>query len=157
MMARVQFMPTNNDVLAGILFIAIGLIFGIYIFSSLDIGSPQAMGPGFFPFWLAGLLVIFGAVIALRGERKSDQDAHPVAWRGLVTLTASTVLFGLAVDPFGLVPALAISILLATGASGNMGVRRALAVTLGLVLICLVVFYWMLGTPLQLFGPWLHF
>jgi hypothetical protein len=149
-------MPANNDVLAGILFIALGILFGAYIYATLDVGTPRAMGPGYIPSRLCGLLILFGVLIALRSQPASTANEAAIAWRGLITLTGSTVLFGLMIGPFGLVPALAVASLLAAWASRRMTPLFSLALTASLLVICVVIFYWLLGTPLQLFGTWLR-
>ena len=70
-----------RDVAAGILFVAIG---GWFVVSALELelGTALRMGPGYFPLVLAGLLILLGALVVIRGIR--DRPAHigSVAWRG---------------------------------------------------------------------------
>jgi putative tricarboxylic transport membrane protein len=148
--------PANDDLIAGLLFIALGLASGVYIHVTLDIGTPQTMGPGYIPSRLAGLLVLFGAVIALRA-RPSAREAPAIAWRGLIALTGSMAMFGLTAGPLGLIPALALAIFLAAWASRRMTMRLALILTASLTAACILIFKVMLGAHLRLLGPWLDF
>ena len=53
-----------KDILAGGVFIALGLAFGIGSLS-YDIGTPLRMGPGYVPLVLGGLLAALGAAIVV--------------------------------------------------------------------------------------------
>lgn len=82
----------------------------LWISRDYETGTVIAMGPGFFPKAVAGLLIFLGIVILLVGGRdvKPDEDsARPSS--GLATLgrivlcvIGSVVLFGLALQPLGL-------------------------------------------------------
>jgi uncharacterized membrane protein len=143
-----------KDLGAGLIFIAIGVAFGLGA-TGLEIGTALRMGPGYFPLVLAGLLVALGLAIVAQSVGHKATDGTPVPWRGLVLILAVPIIFGLTVRGLGLAPALAIAVLISAFASRRMSVPLALALSLGLTLFCLLVFSFGLGLPLRLFGPWL--
>jgi hypothetical protein len=143
-----------KDIGAGLIFIAIGLLFGLGA-TGLDIGTSLRMGPGYFPLVLAGLLVALGLAIVAYGFGHTATGRLVVPWRGLVLILAAPVVFGLTVRGLGLVPAIALVVLISAFASRRMSVPLALALSLGLTVFCVLVFSLGLGLPLRLFGPWL--
>lgn len=143
-----------KDLGAGLIFIAIGVVFGLGSMG-LEIGSALRMGPGYFPLVLAGLLVALGLAIVAQGFGHEATGELVVPWRGLVLILAVPIVFGLTVRGLGLVPALVLVVLISAFASRRMSVPLALALSLGLTLFCVLVFSFGLGLPLRLFGPWL--
>ena len=143
-----------KDFGAGLIFIAIGVVFGLGSIG-LEIGTALRMGPGYFPLVLAGLLVALGLAIVARSFGHEATGQVVVPWRGLVLTLAVPIVFGLTVRGLGLVPALALAVLISAFASRRMSVPLALALSLGLTLFCILVFSFGLGLPLRLFGPWL--
>jgi hypothetical protein len=143
-----------KDIGAGLIFVAIGLLFGLGAMN-LDLGTPLRMGPGYFPLILAGLLVALGLAIVAYGLGHSATGRLTVPWRGLLLILPAPVVFGLTVRGLGLAPALALVALISAFASRRMSVPLAIALTVGLTVFCVLVFSLGLGLPLRLFGPWL--
>jgi hypothetical protein len=145
-----------RDVLAGAIFIALGLVFLVGALG-LERGTAFRMGPGYFPLVLAGLLVLIGAAIALRALREEELaiNMHAVPWRGLVLILGAPVLFGLTVRGLGLLPAIAIVALISSFASRRMKPVLAAGITVVLTVFCVLVFNVGLGLPIRLIGPWL--
>ena len=143
-----------RDIGAGLIFIAIGLLFGLGSIR-LEIGTALRMGPGYFPLVLAGLLVALGLVIVAHGLRHPTTGRLAIPWRGLVLILAAPVVFGLTVRGLGLVPTLMLVVLISAFASQRMSVPLALVLSAALTLFCVLVFSLGLGLPLRLFGPWL--
>jgi hypothetical protein len=139
---------------AGVIFIAIGLLFGVGA-TNLDLGTALRMGPGYFPLILAALLVVLGLAIVVSGLGHTVPDRLRVPWRALVLILAAPVVFGLTVRGLGLAPALALVALISAFASHRMSVALAVGLSLGLTAFCVLVFSFGLGLPLRLFGPWL--
>jgi len=121
----------SKNFLAGNLYIAFGLL-GLWLARTLETGTASAMEAGYFPRLVGMLLVVIGA--ALAGTALIDPDAAPERgkWRPLLFVTLSCLAFALLLKPFGLVLTLAISVVLARFASGNI---RPLA----LLLLCVVL------------------
>ncbi len=142
-----------QDVGAGIIFAAIGLVFGVGA-THLELGTALRMGPGYFPLILAGLLVALGLAIVLKGLSRSALDRLTVPWRGLVLILTAPVAFGVTVRGLGLAPAIALVALISAFASRRMSVPLALGLSFGLTVFCVLIFSVGLGLPLRLFGPW---
>jgi hypothetical protein len=143
-----------RDIGAGLIFIAIGILFGLGSLE-LELGTALRMGPGYFPLVLAGILVVLGVVILVQGFGHPTTGALVVPWRGLTLILAAPVVFGLTVRGLGLVPAVMLVVLISAFASRRMSVLLALVLTVALTLFCVLVFSFGLGLPLRLFGPWL--
>ncbi|WP_116653003.1 tripartite tricarboxylate transporter TctB family protein [Pelagibacterium sediminicola] len=125
---------SQKDLVAGAIFVAIGIFF---VVSSLEyrLGTPARMGPGFFPLILGILLSLLGSGViltALRGEPDEGGRLDTFNLRGLGVIIFTTVLFGILIQPLGLLVTLsicaAITSLAAPGArplviAGNVGVQ----------------------------------
>src|SRR3954471_14838426 len=74
---------TLQDVWAGLLLAAFGiaaLVFG----ADLAMGTARRMGPGYMPYGLAWLLILCGAVVALRGVVGSGGTVAPLSLRPFI-------------------------------------------------------------------------
>ena len=146
-----------RDVLAGLIFIAFGLTFaGISI--TYELGTAFQMGPGYFPFVLGLLLVLFGLAIAVDGFLKTEtEEIGAIPWRGLLLLSAAVIVFGLGVKRLGLAPSLFVAAFLAALSSARTSLFAALIMAIGLTTLCIVIFVLGLGMPVPLLGQWLKF
>ncbi len=149
-------MPRSlKDILAGLVFVAFGLVFAV-VATSYEIGSPLRMGPGYFPFVLGCLLVLLGGVIAVKGFLAGDGDAIGVIpWRAVGLVMAAVLFFGLTVRGLGLVPSVFVTALVSGYASRRTSLAMGLVVTVGLTVLCILVFVVALRLRLPLLGPWI--
>ena len=148
----------RKDVLAGLLFVAVALI-GLYVSRDYPIGTAVRMGTGYVPRLLCWLLLGLGAWVLVQGffEMQSEQAASPyatAAWRPLVFVTASLVIFGLSIERLGLV--LSILLLIIVGAAGARGLRPFETVAAAVVLILLSwgIFIVGLGLAIPVWPDW---
>jgi Tripartite tricarboxylate transporter TctB family len=139
-----------KDLVAGLLFVATGAA-AIVIASNYTLGTAARMGPGYFPRLLGILLIVLGAILALRSLRLSGSPLPGWKWRPVVVTLGSVVLFGLIVTRVGLVISAIILIVLASAASHEFRPREA--VISGIVLAALVVGVFVMGLKLQI-GIW---
>jgi Tripartite tricarboxylate transporter TctB family len=143
------------DILAGAVFIVIGLAFATGSLA-YDIGSPLRMGPGYYPLLLGailvglGLLVIGRGVLTGEGERIGEVD-----WRAVALITAALLFFGLTIRGLGVVGALFGSSLLAALGRSATSIRDALIIAVGLTALSIAIFIGALRLRLELFGSWL--
>jgi len=145
-----------RELIAGLLIIALGA--GFFLSSqNLVFGTAIRMGPGYFPTILSALLVLLGIGITLLALRHPSDGAAfgKVAWRAVVLVLGSTLLFGLTLRGLGLAPTVVIVVLLAASASQYVRLRTALPLAICLAAFCCLVFIKGLGVPLPLTGPWL--
>lgn len=148
----------RDDLLAGGLCVVLGGGFAIYAMLSLKIGTPSRMGSGFFPIMLGGILLVLGLVIAFKpgGDAEAaagepEEPAGPVPWRAIVPLTVAPVLFAVSARSLGLILSTALCVGVVCLASPRMTIRMGAGVTIGLTILCVLVFSWGLHLPLPLF------
>ncbi|WP_173930991.1 tripartite tricarboxylate transporter TctB family protein [Chelativorans sp. Marseille-P2723] len=155
----------KRDFAGGLTLLAFAGVYALAA-SNLSMTSSLGIGSGLFPMMLAGLLVLFGVAMtvqALRADPSSEEEEHPgeaggpVPLRGILLVAAAPLIFALIVVPLGLAPALGVSVFAAALANRTTTLVGALGVSLAMVLFCLALFRWMLGLPLQMFGPLLAF
>lgn len=139
----------QKDFAAGLIYVAAGAAFSI---GALEyrMGDAARMGPAYFPFWVGILLAAvgmatvataFGAKAAI--EKVKKPDLASMAW-----VLGAVVLFGLLLQPMGLVVALTALILVSSRASHEFSWRGALVNTVVLILFSTAVF--IKGISLQL-------
>jgi Tripartite tricarboxylate transporter TctB family len=156
---RVNGKRAVTDILAGLFFVAFGLAFAT---ASLryQIGTPLRMGPGYFPLALGGILAFLGLLIVGKGFVSSSGDEEQlgsVPWRALFLIVAALLFFGLTVRGLGVVPATAVTAFLTALASYRTSILAAVAIAVGLTVLCVLVFLVALQLRLPMFGPWLPF
>lgn len=146
-----------TDALAGLLFIAFGLLFGVQALG-LEIGTAFRMGPGYFPLVLSGILILLGlAIVASAIHDRGSDGIGTLAWRGVLFILPAPIFFGLTVRGLGFVPAIFLTTLIAALASFKMRLHWALVLAAGVTVFATLVFSYGLGLPFRRFGPWLPF
>lgn len=143
-----------KDFFTGLLLLVIAAVFA-YGLTELRIGTAYRMGPGYFPMLLTGMLVIFALIILVNGFRTDGEPIGEIPWRALIIVTASVVSYGITLRGLGFVPALALTVLMSTFAAERWDAKAAIALTIGLVASCFLIFVKGLGLPLSPLGPWL--
>lgn len=144
-----------KDVLAGSIFIVLGLGFAIGSLTT-EIGTPLRMGPGYFPLILGGILVVLGALIIGKGFIAGEGESIGIVdWRALVLISAALLFFGLTVRGLGVIGALFGASLLATMARSQTSVREVLVIAAGLTALSIIVFIVALQLRLPLIGTWI--
>jgi putative tricarboxylic transport membrane protein len=147
------FIRNPKDFFAGLIFLAIAGIFALGI-PELPIGTSLRMGPGYFPLVLILLLTAFGLGILINGLRSKGEPIGDIPWRALILITIAIVFFGFTLRGLGLVPSLAITVLITTFGSRQWTWRMSLALVVGIVASSVGVFVYGLGLPIPLLGPW---
>ena len=146
-----------SDAVAGALFVAFGLFFGLSSLFGLDLGTALRMGPGYAPLALAAVLTLLGLLILAGSLRSAPEPVGQLAWRGMIFLLPAPIVFGLTVRGLGFVPAIFLATLLASFASPRMKAWQAVALALAVTIFATLVFSVALGLPFRRFGPWLSF
>jgi hypothetical protein len=141
------------DVVAGLLFIAFGLFFGLQSWG-LEMGTTLRMGPGYFPLVLSGLLILLGLGVLVGGLRAGGEPVGRLAIRGMLLILPAPVFFGLTVRGMGFVPAIFFTTLIACFATSRMKPLQAVALAAGVTLFSTLVFVWGLGLPFRMLGTW---
>lgn len=148
-------MEKRKEVLAGAIFVAFGMIYGINAAMKLRLGSALNMGPGFFPIILSCILVALGLAIAIRGYLKGERRLTPMgfAWRPLAILSAATLCFGFFLDDLGMFPTLILTVFLAVHASPGVPLLRSAFIALGIAAFCTLIFSYLVRLPVPVIGP----
>lgn len=113
-----------RDFWSGVVFFAIGAAFAIIakgdpfgILQGYPIGNASRMGPGYFPFVLATILAVLGAIIAFTSLATDGQPVDKFAIRPLIFILGAVVIFGVLVKTLGM--ALGIIVLVMVSAFGG--------------------------------------
>jgi len=145
-----------NDFLTGIMFILFGVA-AMAFSTEYDIGTAAKMGPGYFPFLLGGVLGAIGVFVLARSLLwASGTHAWPVLHFLPATLVlSSVVLFGVLLQPLGLIVSTLVLVLICSRASREFRWKEALLNAGALILIVLVVFVYFLEFPVPVWPMWL--
>ena len=139
-----------KDLVAGLMFIAVGIL-AIVIASNYTLGTAARMGPGYFPRILGILMIVLGAIIALRSLRVAGPPLPGWKWRPVLVVLGSVITFGLVVNSLGLVVSTILLILMSSAASTEFRPKEA-AIS-GVLLAALAVGVFVIGLKLQI-GIW---
>lgn len=142
---------TSKDFLAGLVCLLLGGMV-LVVSSDYSFGTPQRMGPGFFPISLGALLMTLGGGIVL-GAFRANERLPALNLRPWLVIPAAILAFALLLPRFGFVPAgIAVVILAGIADRGARIVPLALLATL-LVPAVWALFALVLGVPLA-FVTW---
>jgi Tripartite tricarboxylate transporter TctB family len=114
-----------RDFLAGLLFMAFGAA-ALVMSQAYAPGTAARMGPGYFPRALGILLLVLGAVLALRGLRATSEPQPRWHWRPLAIVLLGVAIFALAAQWLGLVLAGLVLVLVSSAASQEFRWKEAL-------------------------------
>ena len=143
-----------RDFWAGAIYLALAAVV-LVIGRNYSLGSSARMGPGYFPAALGMILAGFGVVSVGRSFLRPGEPITAFAVRPLVLVLGSVVLFGLLLDPLGVLIALPCLIVVSALASRYSRINvTSVAALVGLVAFCVIVFVKGLGVPMPLIGSW---
>jgi hypothetical protein len=142
----------RKDVLAGLLFMAFAIL-GLWVSRNYPIGTAVRMGTGYVPRLLCWALLGLGAVVLLQGLRDSAPEGRlsggeVPAWRPVLFVAASLVVFGISIERLGLVAS--VFLLVGLGALAMRGLRPVETLSVALVLIVLTWAIFILGLGLTI-------
>jgi fumarate reductase subunit C len=135
----------TKDFKAGLLFVFFGAA-AMGFSLSYRIGTAAKMGPGYFPFALGGVLTALGLVVSLGSLARGQEvrKAQHFQAKPLVLVISSVVLFGLLLQPLGLVFSTLILVFVASMASDEFKRKEAILNAFALLAIVLIVFVYFL-------------
>lgn len=140
---------------AGAIYIAFGLA-GLWFGWAYPMGTAGRMGGGYFPKVLSAILIILGLLALARGLKVSGPRLAPFSLRPLLLIAAACSLFGLLLEPVGLLGSLFLLIVMSAMASQAFRWSPiSLAGAAALVGVCALVFVKGLSVPMPLLGSWL--
>ena len=131
----------HQDLWAGIMFIALGVLF-VLLSRQYQLGTAAKMGPGYFPTVLGGLLALLGLMIVASAFAKSNIEAKlaKVGWRELFLVLLGVGLFAVLLPKFGLVIALFVLIFVSALASHEFNFKETFISAIALNVLAWGVF-----------------
>ena len=143
---------SQRDFAAGLMFIAIGVAFAVGALN-YTFGSSAKPGPAFFPFGLGMLLALLGAMVLFKALTIESVDGEPIghiAWKPLLVILGSAVVFGIALPTLGLIIALPILVIGSSAASEEFTWLPSIASSVLLTILCWLVFVKGLGLTIPM-------
>lgn len=145
------FRATDKNFLCGLLFIVFAAALGWQALE-LPIGRASEMGPGYFPLALAILLALLGVILVIGSWTATTHDLLTrFEWRGFITVILAVIVFGVTIRRLGFVPAVVMTLALATLASSKFRPLSAFGMVALLPAFCWAVFVKGLGLPVRPF------
>ncbi|HWS22107.1 MAG TPA: tripartite tricarboxylate transporter TctB family protein [Methanoregula sp.] len=148
-----QLIRNEKDFWIGIIYVALGSA-AIIISRNYGMGTALKMGPSYFPTILGCLLIVIGVFSLIRSFIKPGSPFGTFAFKGLLLITASIILFGFIVRGAGLVIALPVLVIISSCASIRFRWKYSIVLAAGLTIFCILVFLKALGVPLPILGSW---
>ena len=142
-----------KDFWTGLIYVFFGSS-AVLIAREYGMGTALRMGPGYFPTVLGFLLALIGIISLVRSFIATGSPIGGLAFKGLLLVVGSTVVFGFIVRGAGLAIALPALVIMSAYASVRFRWGPSLAVAAGLTLFCVFVFLKGLGVPLPVLGSW---
>ncbi|MFV0244537.1 MAG: tripartite tricarboxylate transporter TctB family protein [Qingshengfaniella sp.] len=123
--------------------------------SNLRMGTPSAMGPGYFPAILGGLFILFGMVLLVEAWQNPDDRIAIGPIAPVACLLGAIVVFGLIYPLLG--GALAMSALVILSALAEKGRSLTEVLLLAVVVVGLIwlIFVQALDLQLTMLPPWM--
>jgi Tripartite tricarboxylate transporter TctB family len=144
---------STKDFWTGVLYVFFGSS-AVLIAREYGMGTALRMGPGYFPTVLGVLLALIGTISLVRSFIATGSSIGGLAFKGLLLVVGSTLVFGLIVRGAGLAIALPALVIMSAYASVRFRWGPSLALAAGLTLFCVLVFLKGLGVPLPILGSW---
>jgi hypothetical protein len=143
----IMIIRASKDFWSGVMFVAFAAV-AIVAARSYSLGTPGKMGPGYFPIGLGLVLGALGAVLVGRSLAFAGEAVPRLHVWPLAVIIAAVCVFGVTIEPLGLVVSLALLVLLTAWAGPGFRLLETLALAAALVVFSLAVFVWGLGLSL---------
>jgi putative tricarboxylic transport membrane protein len=138
-----------KDFWAGVMFGGFAVV-AILAARGYSFGTAGKMGPGYFPLLLGGLLGVLAAVLIGRSVVVDGESLPRFHVLPLAVIATAVCLFGLFIEPLGLIVALTVLTLLSAWAGPQFRLSEVLALTVALIVFSVGVFVYALGLPIPI-------
>jgi hypothetical protein len=132
---------SEKDFWSGIMFMVVGISFAVGA-TNYSMGSGARPGPGYFPLILSTILAILGAIILFKSltiETEGGDRIGSIAWRPLLVIVSSIVVFGALLPRLGLFITVPVLIVMVSFAGDEFNWRGVL-----IAAAALTVFSWLI-------------
>lgn len=141
----------QEDFWAGVMFAGFGIL-AIILSMDYPMGTASRMGPGYFPTWLGGLMLLLGGIVALMALKSEDETKiTPFAWKPMIMLSIGFCVFGWGVDHIGFIPSLFGLSVITSAAGQRFKIVEVLILAVALIAIMTGVFIYGIELPFPLF------
>lgn len=140
----------KQDFWSGVMFIVLGGAFALGS-TQYSMGTAARMGPGYFPFWLGVIMAALGLIILISSVRAKAEkvDIAPFDFKILGIITASQLVFAVALRPLGLIISIILLVLVSSYASHEHRLKSSIINAIFLTILC----YFSFITGLKLVFP----
>jgi hypothetical protein len=138
-----------KDFWSGVMFCGFAVV-AILAARGYSSGTAGKMGPGYFPLLLGGLLAALGAILIARSLVLSGEPVARFHIVPLAVIATAVCLFGVMIEPLGLVLSLAVLTLLSARAGAQFRLLETVALAAALIVFSVGVFVYALGLPLNI-------
>ncbi len=138
----------NDDVCTGALLAVVAVVALSYI-RTLDVGTVLEMGPGYFPFGLALVLLGMGLILIVKGVLIGGTPIEKFHLRPLVFILLSFAAFGFLLERAGMVVAVLAQVGIAALASRETTLLQTAVTAVGCAVASSVLFVWILQIPVR--------
>jgi hypothetical protein len=138
-----------KDFWSGIMFLAFAAT-AIITARGYSLGSAGKMGPGYFPIMLGCALALIGVILVARSVVVAGEAVGRLHPGPLVIIAAAVVVFGLAIQPFGLVISLMIVTVMACLARRERRPLEIAALAVAMAAFSVGIFVFALRLPLPI-------
>ena len=138
-----------KDFWSGVMFCGFAVV-AILAARGYSSGTAGKLGPGYFPLLLGGLLAALGAILIARSLVLSGEPVARFHIVPLAVIATAVCLFGVMIEPLGLVLSLAVLTLLSARAGAQFRLLETVALAAALIVFSVGVFVYALGLPLNI-------
>lgn len=145
-----------QDLWCGLFFVGLGVL-AMYLAHDYRMGTALAMGPGYFPMWLGGILTAFGIAMILLSFKFESTDTEDVSWaswafRPWLVLPGALAAFALLMEvEAGFVPSLMVLIIGCALAHKDVHWKETVVLSILLTAGSVALFSYGLELPYRLF------
>jgi len=143
---------SQRDFWSGLMFIVVGIVFAIGA-TNYSMGTSARPGAGYFPLILSVIMAILGAIVLFKSLTIETEGGDPVgsiAWRPLLVIIASIVVFGLALPRLGMFLTIPLLILMVSNAGDDFSWKGVIGSCIVLTAGSWVIFIWGLNLTIPL-------
>ena len=144
-----------KDFWAGLMFIAFGLLF-LVVARNYRMGNATSMGPAYFPTILGGLMAALGSILIFQSLAVQGEKLPKFFFRQILLVILALLLFGYLLKPIGMVPAVALLVIVSAFAGHEFKLRETIILSVVLIIFSTLVFVMGLGLLFPLWPKFLR-
>ena len=114
---------SQRDFWSGLMFLVVGAAFAVGA-TNYSMGTSARPGAGYFPLILSVILTIMGAVVLFEALTIETEDGEPIgaiAWRPLIVVVVSIIVFAFLLPTMGMIVAVPVLIVIVSFAGDEFG------------------------------------